>query len=229
MAAHELRTPLATLTLRVQGLLAQSRGTELAGKLDAILRQVRRLTRLVENVLDVSFFTSGDLALRRERVDLAELVEEVVSRHLSEAARVGTSLELKRTSHPVPGWLDRRRVEQALSNLLVNAIKFGAGSAVDVALWQVGDRARLTVRDRGIGVPPEAVERIFAPFERAVSVHEYGGLGLGLYLVRRIVEAHGGSVRLIDEDGVGATFVLELPVEPRLRRMEALPSADPGA
>ncbi|MCE9670867.1 MASE1 domain-containing protein [Myxococcus stipitatus] len=222
VAAHELRTPLATLTLRIQAMLARSRDVERDGNMDAILRQVRRLTRLVENVLDVGVFKSGELELRRERVDMVSLVRGVVARHLPEAARVGTQLELSTSTRPIIGWLDVGRVDQALSNLLANALKFGAGSEVDVSLSQVGTRARLSVRDRGIGIPPEAMDRIFAPFERAVSVHEYGGLGLGLYLVRRIVEAHGGAIHVEDGDSVGATFVLELPVEPRVSRTEAL-------
>jgi signal transduction histidine kinase len=116
-------------------------------------------------------------------------------------------------------------VEQALTHLLRNAIKFGIGAPVDVELVQVDGRARLTVTDHGIGIPPEALERIFGRFERAVSSRQYGGLGLGLFLTRQIVEAHGGSIHVESEAGAGATFVLELPVQPSqsLQREPAWP------
>ncbi|NTX49850.1 MASE1 domain-containing protein [Myxococcus sp. CA039A] len=233
VAAHELRTPLATLTLRVQGLMALLRGgTEngfLLERLEAIARQSRRLTRLVENVLDVGLFKAGGLELRREWVDLTALVEDVLERSMEEATRAGTPLRLTATAQRVRGWLDPGRVEQALSNLVSNAIKFGAGGEVDVSLSQVGGRARLVVTDRGIGVPPEAVERIFGPFERAVSTQEYGGLGMGLYLTRRIAEAHGGSVQVSSTRGAGASFVLELPVEPSLPLLNEDPARQPRA
>jgi len=230
VAAHELRTPLATITLRVQGLMGLLRDDPrqrfLLERLDAIARQARRLTRLVENVLDVGLFKAGGLELRREWVDLTALVEEVVERSREEASRSRTPVRLTTRGARVRGWLDRDRVDQALFNLVSNAIKFGAGAEVDVVLGQVGDRARLVVTDRGIGVPPEAVERIFGPFERAVSTHEYGGLGLGLYLTRRIAEAHGGSVQVVTAPSQGASFVLELPVEPGLSlREESQPQA----
>lgn len=230
VAAHELRTPLATITLRVQGLMGLLRGDSRQGflleRLDAIARQSRRLTRLVENVLDVGLFKAGGLELRREWVDLTELVEEVVERSMEEASRSRTPLRLTTPGPRVRGWLDRERVDQALFNLVSNAIKFGAGAEVDVALEQVGGRVRLVVTDRGIGVPPEAVERIFGPFERAVSTHEYGGLGLGLYLTRRIAEAHGGSVQILSTPSQGSSFVLELPVEPGFSsREESRPQA----
>ncbi|WP_342376858.1 MASE1 domain-containing protein [Myxococcus stipitatus] len=219
VAAHELRTPLATLTLRVQGLmglLVRRAGVDrfVMERLEAIAQQGRRLTRLVENVLDVSLFKTGGPELQREWVDLTGLVEEVLERYAGEAARSGSTLRMTVSGGRVRGWLDRGRVEQALSNLLANALKFGAGAEVDVALSQVGRRARVVVTDRGIGIPAEARERIFGPFERAVSSHEYGGLGLGLYLTRRIAEAHGGSIQVVSTEGAGSSFMLELPVEP---------------
>jgi signal transduction histidine kinase len=232
VAAHELRTPLATLTLRLQGLVGLLRREGVNGrameKLGIVSRQVTRLTELVESVLEVSRADAGPLELRRERVDLSGLVEEVVVRFMGEAARAGSELRLQGVAPELTGWLDRARVEQALLGLLVNAVKFGAGHPVDVELTRLDGRARLTVTDRGIGIPPEARERIFGRFERAVSPNQYGGLGLGLFLTRQIAEAHGGSVRVRSDAGAGATFTMELPVEPRTPLQEA-PPQQPGA
>ncbi|QSQ22387.1 MASE1 domain-containing protein [Pyxidicoccus parkwayensis] len=233
VAAHELRTPLTTLTLRVQGLMAQLRlAGERPGVLDRlgfISRQVTRLTELVESVLDVGRVNAGTLELRREQVDLTALVEESVARFSDEAERSGCELRLRAVGPHVMGWLDRARVEQSLSNLLSNAIKFGIGAPVDVELTQAEGLARVTVKDHGIGIPPEALERIFGRFERAVSTHQYGGLGLGLFLTRRIVEAHGGSVRVESEAGAGATFVMELPVQPAPAHQREPARPQPGA
>ncbi|WP_224368671.1 sensor histidine kinase [Hyalangium versicolor] len=216
VAAHELRTPLTTLQLQL-GTLAhrarrESAAPDFAERLDRCQRQVRRLGSLVEGLLDVSRLASGQMVLQPERVDLTELVSEVVDRHAAEAqgARCPVRFEGK------PGLLgqwDRLRVDQAVSSLLSNALKFGSGQPVEVTVSGVGPMARVEVRDRGIGIPPEQLERIFERFERAVSSRSYGGLGLGLYLARRAAEAHGGHVWAEARPGGGATFTLELPRE----------------
>jgi signal transduction histidine kinase len=109
--------------------------------------------------------------------------------------------------------VDPLRFEQVLDNLLSNALKYGPGKPVRVRLEREAARLRMTVRDEGIGVPPEALERIFHRFERAVSERHYGGLGLGLYIVRQIVEASGGTIAAASVPGQGATFTVELPLE----------------
>ena len=101
---------------------------------------------------------------------------------------------------------------QLISNLLSNACKYGAGKPIEVSVEPLAERARLTVSDHGIGIPTADLERIFQPFERAVSFRHYGGLGLGLYITRQVVEAHGGSIQVQSELGRGSTFVVELPL-----------------
>jgi signal transduction histidine kinase len=108
--------------------------------------------------------------------------------------------------------LDRLRIEQVISNLLSNAVKYGQGKPVDVALEVRDGAARLTVRDHGIGIDPRHQERIFERFERAVSTRHYGGFGLGLWIVRQIVDASGGSIRVESTEDEGSLFVVELPL-----------------
>jgi signal transduction histidine kinase len=215
IAAHELRTPLTALTLHAQSLgalLRREHASEVAHeKLRATSRQVKRLSQLVERVLDVGRITSGRLELHREAVDVAELVEQVVASFTEEATRVGSAVRVELQTH-VTAWWDRGRIEQALVNLLTNAIKFGAGSPIEISVSSEGRWARIAVRDHGIGIAPEALDRIFERFERAVSSRKYGGLGLGLFLTRQMVESHGGTIHVESHAGDGSTFVLQLPV-----------------
>ena len=144
----------------------------------------------------------GRLALQLEDFDLAALVREVVTRHTEVATRAGCTLTLE-APHPVAGRWDRLRMEQVVTNLLSNACKYGAAKPVVVAIEAHNGRARISVSDRGIGIAPEDVGRIFGRFERAASGPHYGGLGLGLYITRQIVEAHGGSISVASRPGEG--------------------------
>jgi signal transduction histidine kinase len=128
-----------------------------------------------------------------------------------EQEAAATALQITAPQELVGHW-DRERLEQVVTNLLTNALKYGAGQPVEVTLSRAEEYARLAVRDAGIGVEPEHHDRIFERFERAVSVRNYGGFGLGLYIVRRVVEALGGAVRVDSDVGAGATFTVELPL-----------------
>ena len=218
IASHELKTPLTSLTLAVQGLervlggaggvpapvdLTQ-RALEIAG------RQASRLGQLVDALLDVTRIQAGRLSLELEAVDLGALVQEVTARMANDLQKSGCTLSLA-CAPDVTGRWDRSRLDQVVTNLLSNAIKFGAGSPVEIRVTGSPATARLYVRDRGIGVPRDARARIFRRFERAVSMDHYGGLGLGLYIVHRIVEAHGGAVEVESEPGAGAAFTVSLP------------------
>jgi signal transduction histidine kinase len=218
VAAHELRTPLTALKLRMQSLLRLLRRgpatEEMLSGFHAAARQVSRLGRLVESLLDVGRINTGRLELEREPVDLVELVGDLVEHLSGELERAGCEVRV-RTQGRVTGLWDRTRLEQALTHLLSNALKFGAGHPIELTVESRDGQARLLVRDQGIGVAPEALERIFGRFERAVSSREYGGLGLGLFLTQRIVEAHGGRIQVTSQPGAGATFLLELPASPQ--------------
>ena len=219
VASHELKTPLTPLQLQVQKLqLVASRqsgpGVErVVSGLEVADRQVGRLTKLVDNLLDISRITSHRLKLEYESFDLAVLVRDVANRFRHELGRAGCALTL-RADGPVMGSWDRTRLEQVVSNFLSNAAKYGAGQPVEISVDQIHDRARIRVRDQGIGIAPEDQPRIFERFERAVSEHNYAGLGLGLWIVRQIVDALGGKVTVESKIGEGATFTVELPLEP---------------
>jgi PAS domain S-box-containing protein len=216
VAAHELRTPLTALRLRLQGvsstLLEDKPRTpeRLTQALATADRQIDRLASLVDTLLDVSQLQSQAPRLELEDVDLAQVVREAVARSEQEAARVGCHLVVS-PMPSTPGRWDRVRMAQVVKHLLANAMKFGPGKPVEVALEAQPDTAVLQVRDHGIGIAPERVEGLFQRFERAVSARHYGGLGLGLYRVRRIVEAHGGAVTVDSVPGQGATFRVHLP------------------
>lgn len=223
VAAHELRTPLTTLRLQLGSLLSPASSERLGStppgvvtRLERSMRQVLRLGTLVEGLLDVTRLGAGDVVLSLGRFELAELVAEVVARHAAEAEAAGSRVRL--TTEPgLWGRWDRPRVEQAVAALVSNALKFAPGQPVEVAVARVGHMARVQVDDRGIGISEDQVKHIFERFGRAVSSRSYGGLGLGLYLVRRSAEAHGGRAWAGPRDGGGARFTLDLPLEKERR------------
>ena len=218
VASHELRTPVTSLQLAVQSVVQllesghlEDAPPEFIGSiLEAAKRQSRRLEKLVEALLDVSRITAGRLELAREKVDLVQVVAEVVAGVRDEAAAAECTFSVELADEMTGHW-DPLRLEQVATNLLSNAIKYGVGGPVRVVVEGDARTARLRVSDSGIGIAPEMQERIFERFERAVPASNYGGLGLGLFIARRIVEAHGGIISVDSKEGEGATFTVELP------------------
>lgn len=218
IASHELKTPITSLQLQAQSLIrsAKKGGLNSLGqdrllhKLDLITQQTERLTKLTNDLLDVARIGAGRIEMRLEEIDLTQVVQDVVLRFEDQIEAAGCSLTL----NPEPGAVisaDRTRLEQVVINLLSNAIKYGAGKPIEIAVEATDTSARLIIRDQGIGIAPDHLERIFVRFERAVSSRNYGGLGLGLYIARQIVEALGGSIQVSSELGVSSTFVVILP------------------
>jgi signal transduction histidine kinase len=211
IASHELSTPLTSMKLAV-ALLEPMKLPDVAGRSVAVLkRQIRRLELLVAEMLDTTRLQIGRLKLDPRRVDLVELVGGAID-SLALGGQRGSEVSLSGEASLV-GWWDAARLDQVVTNLLTNARKFGEGRPVDVEVRSHDGRARLVVRDHGIGIPPEAIGRIFGPFERAVPVEKYAGLGLGLYIARRFVEMHGGQITVESVLGQGAAFTVELPLE----------------
>jgi signal transduction histidine kinase len=178
-----------------------------------IEREARRLARLVEELLDLGRLRSGRLTFQLEEFDLAEVVREAAGRLSVEVSRSGSSLTIR--SERVVGTWDRLRVDQVVTNLITNAIKFGLGKPVEITVAAEGGWARLRVRDQGIGIAPDMRQRIFLPFERAVQMRQYGGLGVGLYIVHTIVDGLGGRVSVEGQPGEGSLFTVEIPLARR--------------
>lgn len=215
IASHELRTPLTTLQLRLKSLdndlATNGVAARVKRKLDSSLRQGHRLMTLVDSLLDVSRITNRRLTLQRERFDLVEVARELVER-FSEAAEAASIALSFHAEGPVTGVWDRLRIEQVIQNLLGNAIKYAPNAPVAVTVGTRQDNATITVCDHGQGIAAADLERIFGPFERAVSARNYGGLGLGLYIARETAAAHGGTLSVRSVPDGGATFVVELPL-----------------
>ncbi len=233
VASHELRTPLTSLQLTASSVLRQlARSAEgqpiplavVDERMRTVKRQLDRLEQLVSALLDVSRIGAGQLSLQLERVDLVEVATEVLTRLRDEAARQNVALRLQAPDALVGSW-DRSRLDQILTNLVTNAIKYGQGKPVDVVVAAAPEIAELRVVDRGIGVAVEQQERIFGKFERAASQRNYGGLGLGLWIARELVELMRGQVRVESVPGEGATFIVSLPREREEARLSSTRSA----
>ncbi|MFL5355621.1 ATP-binding protein [Archangium sp.] len=217
VASHELKTPLAAFQLNLNAIergLSTVSEHNVGGRLDVARRSVRRLARLIETLLDVSQLTTGRMQLVPAQVDLAELVAEVVAEVQVDARRLATPLSVRLES-PLAGHFDPDRMEQVVHNLLSNALKFGQGRPVELTLRSEGPVVQLTVVDHGIGIPAADRARVFERFERAVPVRNYGGLGLGLWVTRQVVEAHHGHILIEETPGGGATFHVRLPRQGR--------------
>lgn len=225
IAAHELRTPLTPIRLGVEGALKKVRRGDsdrpaVVRKLEQLEALVERQVALVENLLEVSR-VAGGLMLSPEDLDAADIVSSVIGEFAAEASVGGT--ELRARVVPAPGCWDRTRLEQIVRNVVSNAIKYGKGRPVDVALAPCGaDAIAISVADHGIGIAPEDTARIFERFERAAAPRHLGGLGLGLWIARNLVEAMGGKISVASRRGEGSTFTIELP------RALAVASQDPA-
>lgn len=220
VASHELRTPLTPLQMNVQ-LLRKCLGeadlpqTPKLLMLEKALRQgeieVAHLSRLVEDLLDVTRFSAKKVTIKKKNMDLSLLTKEILARMAPGLEQAGCALELDLRPGVVGFW-DPARLDQVITNLVTNAMKYGEGKPVRVGLSTEGDCAKLRVRDQGIGISPENHEKIFERFERVAPVESYRGLGLGLFIARQIVGELGGYIRVDSQLGQGATFLVELPL-----------------
>jgi PAS domain S-box-containing protein len=214
IASHELKTPLTALLLQLESLHVRAAAADamLAKQVDRAMRVGNRLAMLIETLLDVSRIVTGNFALSLQPFDLVDAVKEVTDRLRETAASAGCSMQIDGLQRLDGRW-DRLRLEQVLSNLISNSIKYAATTPIVITLTRDQDDAVVMVQDKGPGIPQADLARIFERFERAASERHYGGLGLGLYVARQIVEAHGGSIVAGNRPGGGACFTVRLPLK----------------
>ena len=218
VAAHELRTPLTALKLKLDGLAVltdkhladDDAKLKVSARFDDARRQTGRIAELVERLLDLSRIATVRLVLEPEDVDLAGVIDHVTRDVREQAQSASTELRVM-LSGDLRGHWDRRRIEQVVLNLTTNAIKYGGGRPVDLVATGTGDEVVVQLIDRGIGIAAHDLGRIFAPFERATPVEHFTGLGLGLYISKGIIEAHGGTIAVRSQVGQGSTFEVHLP------------------
>jgi PAS domain S-box-containing protein len=211
VAGHELRTPLAAMLLHMESVqrLAQKEAVP-PRALERLVKASaagRRLQRLIDQVLDVSRIQSGRLSLEAAPTDLMALARDVVARY----GDSGTPVNVQGPAELIGLW-DPGALDQVVTNLLSNALKYGEGKPVDVEVSRIDDRALLRVTDRGIGIPEAEQAKIFERFERASAAKEFAGLGLGLWIARQVVEASGGTIGVTSAPGMGSTFAVSLPL-----------------
>jgi signal transduction histidine kinase len=227
IASHELKTPLTSLRLKVDGILRASVKTgsepidlvKLAARIGGVDKQLDRLTELVDALLDVSRAAAGRLELSLGEVDLVAVVVDVAERFKDELASAGCPLSIvvsgpdgrEGARNPIFGHWDRMRLDEVATNFLSNAIKYGASKPIQIRVSASDERAIIEVEDHGIGISNEDQQRLFERFARVVSPEHYGGFGLGLWIVKLLVEAMGGKVAVKSAVGMGSVFSAELP------------------
>ncbi|MDB5996828.1 MAG: hybrid sensor histidine kinase/response regulator [Pseudomonas sp.] len=219
IVAHEVRTPLNGLILETQlrkmHLARDNAAAFTLDKMQAMVdrdeRQIKSLIRLIEDMLDVSRIRTGKLSIRPTRFDLSALVRGLLQNFAPQIDAAESSVTLD-AEQPVEGHWDEFRIEQVISNLLTNALRYGAKSPISVKVYSEEGQARVEVRDQGIGIGEENQKRIFQQFERVTAKHAVAGLGLGLFISEQIVTAHGGTITVESRIGEGALFRVCLPL-----------------
>lgn len=219
IASHELKTPVTSMLLQVQSAIHNIRNVSLANfsvanllkMLEDTEQQSKRLSKMVNDLLDLSLITTGKIDLEIEEANISKIVNAVADRFSS---RLQTKQQITvLTNKPVIAYCDKLRMEQAIVNLISNALKYGNNKPISIQVNSTADKARIQVSDQGIGIALEQQRKIFNRFERAVSSRDYKGLGVGLYITYQIVKAHHGKIHLHSQLNKGATFTLEIPLK----------------
>ena len=219
IASHELKTPLTSLKLQTQsrkrqiekGLFLKLTQESFYQMVNQDEKQIKRISRLVDDMLQITHMASGKITFNFEKTDLGLLVSDILNRFSPQLEENNITLSTKISPNIVGNW-DRYRLEQVVINLLTNAVKYGNNAPIEVEVKQSQDTAILLVRDFGIGIKAEDYERVFQQFERAISASTISGLGLGLYIVKKLIESHHGSISVKSELNKGSEFIVHLPL-----------------
>lgn len=221
IASHELKTPLTALKMQIQIIPRILQNIPFAGKekyfslFQNASHQLDLFSKLVDELLDVSRITAGRLVLRFEKVNLSEIIFRVIEHYKAELQSAGCSIHLD-VDKAILGQLDPVRIEQVIVNLLTNAMKYGAEKPIEIIAHVDNEHVNLSIRDHGIGMTAEDQSKIFERFERVAPVTKFRGLGLGLFITREIVHAHGGHIKVESELGKGSYFTVELPLNQKV-------------
>ncbi|WP_408095499.1 ATP-binding protein [Peredibacter sp. HCB2-198] len=219
IASHELKTPLTSLKLQIElyqrGVLKGDLSIYSPEKINLLLqrnsRQIDRLTRLVDDMLDISRIRTGKLTLKKEDCDLSEMLKDILNRTKEQFRVSGSGEPIVENVSEARGEWDPLRIDQVLTNIITNAIRYGQGKPITIKVKNYEESVRISVKDQGLGIAKSDQEKIFQRYERGLIAREVSGLGLGLFICQQIVEAHGGSIWVESEVNQGATFFVDLP------------------
>lgn len=218
IAGHELKTPLTSLFLRTQmrkRILEKEGQTafvqeKLSKMFDTDYKQFERLNRLIDDMLDISRISLGKLSMEFKEFDLSTLILEILEKNLELFKQADCKVNIETVADVMGNW-DRFRIEQVITNLLTNVMRYGAGKPIEIKVFSEMPNAVVVIKDYGIGIAKADQKRIFQRFERAIGT-EVSGLGLGLYIVSQIIESHKGTIKVESELGEGSTFTITLPL-----------------
>lgn len=225
IASHELKTPLTSMLLQTQHALHSIRNVSLAHfsiesllkMLESVENQTKRLSKMINDFLNISLINTGNLQLEYDEVDLNKLVQDVInefSPKIKEEEYILTYFQ----EDKITGLWDKVRIEQVVSNILSNALKYGSGKPIEITVRSNYSKAQVIIKDHGIGVPKDKQKKVFQLFERGVPQEEYKGLGVGLFITREIVRAHQGELTFSSKPRHGSVFTINLPIRPPLEQ-----------
>ncbi len=221
IASHELKTPLTTMLLKIQLILHNIRNVSLAKfsvenlltMLETAEQQTQRLSRMITDLLSISVITTGRLNIEFSKFNLGESVKQVISEFSERLQKDGYELNL-RVPEQIIIMADKIRIEQVITNLISNAIKYGDKNPIEVKVEKSGSLARIIVKDHGVGIGSAEKEKIFELFERGVMKEsDIKGLGVGLFISNQIVKSHKGTIKVDSKINHGSTFTVEIPLK----------------
>lgn len=221
VASHELKTPLTSVLLSLQLVLRKlekstikiDASEEVIKAVEVGIQQSKRMSRLINDLLDVSETSSEYFHIYKEEVNLSELIKDIELKFEIILKEKKIKLTVKEEDKNIKGYWDKIRLEQAISNLIANAIKYGNGKPINVLTKKTDSGIEIKVKDKGKGIIKEDRSRIFKVFNRGSDVKDYKGIGVGLFLTKQIIEAHGGEIGLFSKEGEGSVFTIKLPIK----------------